>query len=233
MSVLVDRCAETALRTVDRLSGQLEDITERGGTLTGAAAGGLKAVAAGKNPVLGAVKGADRARLAARPVALVLLLVGLLVFGDRGCCAVPRADIAHGLTADRDINPAAGRIGSGCNSGNRSPDHAFVVSVFKQAVIPLSRRKERVSDGMGIGASIFLIALGLILALAVDVNLSGIDLQLVGWILAVVGVVGLLITLTALNRRRTTVREEAVLREPPMVRREERVIREDPPPPPY
>ena len=85
---------------------------------------------------------------------------------------------------------------------------------------------------MGIGASIFLIALGLILALAVDVNLSGIDLQLVGWILAVVGVVGLLITLT-LNRRRTTVREEAVLREPPMVRREERVIREDPPPPPY
>ena len=86
---------------------------------------------------------------------------------------------------------------------------------------------------MGIGASIFLIALGLILALAVDVNLSGIDLQLVGWILAIVGVVGLLITLTALNRRRTTVREEAVLREPPMVRREERVIREDPPPPPY
>jgi len=85
---------------------------------------------------------------------------------------------------------------------------------------------------MGIGASIFLIALGLILALAVDVNLSGIDLQLVGWILAVVGVVGLLITLTALDRRRTTVREEAVLREPPMVRREERVIREDPPPPP-
>ena len=79
---------------------------------------------------------------------------------------------------------------------------------------------------MGIGASIFLIALGLILALAVDINLSGIDLQLVGWILAVVGVVGLLITLTALNRRRTTVREEAV-------RREERVIREDPPPPPY
>jgi membrane protein implicated in regulation of membrane protease activity len=86
---------------------------------------------------------------------------------------------------------------------------------------------------MGIGASIFLIALGLILALAVDISLSGLDLQLVGWILAAVGVVGLLITLTMLNRRRTTVREEAVLREPPVVRREERVIREDPPPPPY
>ena len=49
---------------------------------------------------------------------------------------------------------------------------------------------------MGIGASIFLIALGLILALAVDVNLSGIDLQLVGWILAVV--LGLLLGPVAL-----------------------------------
>jgi len=86
---------------------------------------------------------------------------------------------------------------------------------------------------MGIGASIFLIALGLILALAVNINLSGIDLQLVGWILAAVGLVGLLITLTALNRRRAFVRDEAVLREPPVVRREERVIRDDPPPPPY
>ena len=86
---------------------------------------------------------------------------------------------------------------------------------------------------MGIGASIFLIALGLILALAVNISLSGIDLQLVGWILAAVGLVGLLITLTALNRRRAVVRDEAVLREPPAVRRQERVIREDPPPPPY
>ena len=48
---------------------------------------------------------------------------------------------------------------------------------------------------MGVGASIFLIALGLILALAVDINLSGLDLQLVGWILAVIGVVGLLMRL--------------------------------------
>jgi hypothetical protein len=86
---------------------------------------------------------------------------------------------------------------------------------------------------MGVGASIILIALGLILALAVNIHLSGIDLQLVGWILAIVGVVGLLITLTWWNRRRTTVREEAVLREPPVVEREERVIRKDPPPPPY
>ena len=93
--VLVDRGAKAALRAVDRLSGKLEDISSRGGALTGAAAGGLKAVAAGKNPVLGAVKGAIGGLstktkvlivlavvlgLLLGPVALVLLLVGLLVF---------------------------------------------------------------------------------------------------------------------------------------------------------
>ena len=70
---------------------------------------------------------------------------------------------------------------------------------------------------MGIGAGIFLIALSLILALAVNINLSGIELQLVGWILAVIGVVSLLITLSW-NRRRTTLREDAVLHEPSVVR---------------
>ena len=93
--VLVDSGANAGLRTVDRLSGKLEDITGRGGALTGAAAGGLKAVAAGKNPVLGAVKGvigglSTKTKvlivlvivlcLLLGPVALVLLLVGLLVF---------------------------------------------------------------------------------------------------------------------------------------------------------
>jgi len=41
---------------------------------------------------------------------------------------------------------------------------------------------------MGIGASIFLIAVGLILALAVNVTVSGIDINVIGWILVVVGV---------------------------------------------
>jgi hypothetical protein len=94
-SVLVDRGAEAALRPVDRFSRNLEDIASRGGALTGAAAGGLKAVAAGKNPVLGAVKGAIGGLstttkvlivlaivlgLLLGPVVLVLLLLGLLVF---------------------------------------------------------------------------------------------------------------------------------------------------------
>ena len=48
---------------------------------------------------------------------------------------------------------------------------------------------------MGIGVSVFLIALGLILALAVNVRVPGIDLHMVGWILTLVGVVGLVWTL--------------------------------------
>lgn len=55
---------------------------------------------------------------------------------------------------------------------------------------------------MSFGGSIFLIAVGLVLALAVNVSVSGIDLQLVGWILALVGVVGLLLSLVFYRRRR-------------------------------
>jgi len=43
---------------------------------------------------------------------------------------------------------------------------------------------------MGIGISIFLIAVGAILAFAVHETVSGIDLQTVGWILLIVGIVG-------------------------------------------
>jgi hypothetical protein len=87
---------------------------------------------------------------------------------------------------------------------------------------------------MSIGASIFLIALGLILALAVNVDLSGIDVQTIGWILTLVGVGGLVLSLAMWNRRRVAVPEEPVVRDQPVVREtpvvhEERVIREDPP----
>jgi hypothetical protein len=93
--VLIDRGAQAALGAVDRLSGKLEDISSRGGALTGAAAGGLKAVAGGKNPVWGAVKGAIGGLstktkvlivltlvlgLLLGPVVFVVLLLGLLVF---------------------------------------------------------------------------------------------------------------------------------------------------------
>jgi predicted MFS family arabinose efflux permease len=63
---------------------------------------------------------------------------------------------------------------------------------------------------MRIGSSIGLIAIGLILALAVRVDLGGIDLELVGWILTVVGVVGLVASLVLARQSRPVVtREEA------------------------
>ena len=79
---------------------------------------------------------------------------------------------------------------------------------------------------MSIGVSIFLIALGLILALAVNVDLSGIDVQTIGWILTLVGVGGLVLSLTLWNRRRVPVREEPVIRDQPVVR-ETPVVREE------
>ncbi len=69
---------------------------------------------------------------------------------------------------------------------------------------------------MRIGSSIGLIAVGLILALAVNVNLGGIDLNLIGWILAVVGVIGLVTSLAmARQARPVVVREEPL---PPTTR---------------
>jgi hypothetical protein len=71
---------------------------------------------------------------------------------------------------------------------------------------------------MGIGVSIFLIALGAILAFAVDVSSGGIDLNTIGVILMVVGVVGLAVTMLIMNGggggwygggRRTTVVEDS------------------------
>ena len=48
---------------------------------------------------------------------------------------------------------------------------------------------------MGIGTSIFLIAVGAILAFAVDVNTSAVDLHTVGWILMIVGAIGAVLSL--------------------------------------
>jgi len=48
---------------------------------------------------------------------------------------------------------------------------------------------------MGLGVSIFLIAAGAILAWAVSVDTNGVDLNMVGVILMVVGILGLLLSL--------------------------------------
>lgn len=61
---------------------------------------------------------------------------------------------------------------------------------------------------MGIGINIFLIAVGAILAFAVDATLAGLDIKMVGIILMMAGTVGLLLTLFVFApRRRRTVTE--------------------------
>ncbi len=67
---------------------------------------------------------------------------------------------------------------------------------------------------MGIGVSIFLLALGAILAFAVDATVSGLDINVIGVILMVCGALGLLLTMLALNRgtaRTGVVTEERVV----------------------
>lgn len=54
---------------------------------------------------------------------------------------------------------------------------------------------------MGYGLGAFLLAVGLILALAVTDHINGVDLTMVGWILAAVG--ALVIVLTAITWNRT------------------------------
>ncbi|MEV4624374.1 DUF6458 family protein [Asanoa sp. NPDC049573] len=59
---------------------------------------------------------------------------------------------------------------------------------------------------MGIGASIFLIAIGAIFTFALDVNVGWLDLDVVGWVLMLAGVIGLVLTLWFWqSRKRTTV----------------------------
>lgn len=58
---------------------------------------------------------------------------------------------------------------------------------------------------MGIGVSVFLIAAGLILALAVHASVSGLDIQIVGWILVAAGILGLVMTFTLFAPRRRAV----------------------------
>ena len=70
---------------------------------------------------------------------------------------------------------------------------------------------------MGIGTSLFLIAVGAILYFAVDADVSGIQITTVGIILMVIGIVGLLISIFFLGewrrRYRTPVDERPVVRD--------------------
>ncbi|HVM10122.1 MAG TPA: DUF6458 family protein [Acidimicrobiales bacterium] len=88
---------------------------------------------------------------------------------------------------------------------------------------------------MGIGVSVFLLAIGAILAFAVDVSTQGLDLNTVGVILMIVGVIGLLTSFMFWDRlgfggagsyRRTVVRDHDYVDDEPVVTRRGRTIRE-------
>lgn len=67
---------------------------------------------------------------------------------------------------------------------------------------------------MGIGTSIFLLAVGAILAFAVTDAISGVDLTVVGYILMAAGALGLVISMLIANRAprdRVVTRERDVL----------------------
>lgn len=69
---------------------------------------------------------------------------------------------------------------------------------------------------MGIGVSVFLLAVGAILTFALETEAEGINLDMVGIILMVVGIIGLLFTMLVWNsptrrEERTVVRDREVL----------------------
>ena len=69
---------------------------------------------------------------------------------------------------------------------------------------------------MGIGASIFLIAVGAILAFAVEAELAGLDIAVIGYILIGAGILGLILTMLVFGpRRRTSVEQRRVYDERP------------------
>ena len=73
---------------------------------------------------------------------------------------------------------------------------------------------------MGIGAGIVLIAVGAILAFAVNFSVSGIDISTVGFILMIAGVIGIVVALVMNSQRSRT--QHTVIRddrpgEPPLL----------------
>ena len=66
---------------------------------------------------------------------------------------------------------------------------------------------------MGIGTSLFLIAVGAILYFAVDASISGLEIATIGIILMVVGVIGLLISLFMVSSARRAPAERTVVRD--------------------
>jgi hypothetical protein len=66
---------------------------------------------------------------------------------------------------------------------------------------------------MYLGSAIGMIALGAILAFAVEFDIAGININMVGFILMVVGVIGAVLSLTVWGNTTTTAGRREVVRE--------------------
>jgi hypothetical protein len=80
---------------------------------------------------------------------------------------------------------------------------------------------------MSLGAGIFLLAVGAILAFAVNIAVPGIDLHTVGIILMIAGALGILLGIVLLSRRRRTVATSRVAVDPATGDRVRRDVRDD------
>jgi hypothetical protein len=72
---------------------------------------------------------------------------------------------------------------------------------------------------MGIGVSIFLIAVGAIITFAINTTVSGVDLATIGVILMIVGAIGLLWSAIVVGAGRTRGYDETIVDDRPMVER--------------
>ena len=66
---------------------------------------------------------------------------------------------------------------------------------------------------MGIGAAIFMMAVGAIITFALEIRVGWLDLDVVGWVLMVAGAVALILTMTVWSSRRRTVTSSAPVTE--------------------
>ena len=64
---------------------------------------------------------------------------------------------------------------------------------------------------MGIGVSVFLLALGAILTFAVNASVSGLDIHVIGVILMIAGAIGLAMTMLVFGRRDRVVGGDTVV----------------------
>jgi uncharacterized protein YacL len=84
---------------------------------------------------------------------------------------------------------------------------------------------------MGYGLGIALLVIGLILALAVNASVSGVDVHTLGWILVLGGVVVLALTSVQLNARRRTTAVRTTTHSDGTQTVTQRRVDSDPPPP--